>query len=189
MTQSARNPYARFVAHRVVATVLAAAAAGIVAAAPAGAPAHSAAPRHAVAAAGQHERPIHDAARAGAQADIERILAADASQRDARTALGATPLHHAAMNLDPGPLKALIAAGADPNARDAEGRTPLHMAAFSTRTANAKLLLRAGADPHAKTDAGRDVLSMARKVRADELAGEVSLWILKGCKPGKAASC
>jgi hypothetical protein len=29
------------------------------------------------------------------------------------------------------------------------------------------------------------VLSMARRVRADELAGEVSLWILKGCTPAK----
>jgi hypothetical protein len=29
------------------------------------------------------------------------------------------------------------------------------------------------------------VLSMARKVRADELAGIISLWILKGCQPGK----
>jgi ankyrin repeat protein len=89
------------------------------------------------------------------------------------------------MNLDSGPLTALLAAGANPNARDGEGRTALHMAAFATRTANAKLLLRAGGDPNAKTDAGRDVLSMARKVRADELAGEVSLWILKGCSPQK----
>jgi len=134
----------------------------------------------------RHEQPIHDAARMGTRADVERILRADAAQRDARTPLGATPLHHAAMNLDTGPLQALIAAGANPNARDSEGRTPLHMAAFATRTAHARLLLRAGADPQAKTEAGRDVLSMARKVRADELAGEISLWILKGCSKDKA---
>jgi hypothetical protein len=47
------------------------------------------------------------------------------------------------------------------------------------------LLLQAGSDPLLKTNDGRDVLSMARKVRADEIAGEISLWILKGCKPGK----
>lgn len=133
----------------------------------------------------RHEQPIHDAARQGTRAEVERILRADAAQRDVRTPLGATPLHHAAMNLDTGPLQALLAAGANPNARDGEGRTPLHMAAFATRTPNAMLLLRAGADPMARTEAGRDVLSMARKVRADVLAGEVSLWILKGCSKAK----
>lgn len=142
-------------------------------------------PAQPAAALAQHERPIHDAARLGTQADVERLLKADPTQRDVRTPLGATPLHHAAMNLDSGPLKALLAAGAAPNPRDTEGRTPLHMAAFATRTANARLLLRAGADPQAKTEAGRDVLSLARKVRADELAGEISLWILKGCSPEK----
>lgn len=134
---------------------------------------------------GQQERPIHDAARTGTRTDVEALLKADAGARDVRTTQGATPLHYAAMNLDPGPTQALLAAGANPNARDAEGRTPLHMAAFATRTANAKLLLRGGADPHAKTEAGRDVLSMARKVRADEVAGEISLWILKGCSKDK----
>jgi uncharacterized protein len=134
---------------------------------------------------GQNERPIHDAARIGTRVDVEVLLQADSTQRDARTAQGATPLHYAATNVDPGPAQALLAAGANPNARDAEGRTPLHMAAFATRTPVALLLLRAGADPQAKTDAGRDVLSMARRVRADELAGVVSLWILKGCSKEK----
>ncbi|MEI8158699.1 MAG: ankyrin repeat domain-containing protein [Burkholderiales bacterium] len=134
---------------------------------------------------GMNEGPIHDAARMGTRPDVERLLKASAQNRDARTPLGASPLHYAAMNGDSGPLKALLAAGANPNARDTDGRTPLHMAAFATRNANAMLLLQAGADPMIKTNDGRDVLSMARKVRADELAGEISLWILKGCKPGK----
>ena len=134
---------------------------------------------------GMNEQPIHDAARMGDRQQVEAILKATPQARDARTPLGSTPLHYAAMNADSGPLQALLAAGAAVNARDGEGRTPLHMAAFSTRTANGKLLLQAGADPALKTDAGRDVLSLARKVRADELAGEISLWILKGCKPGK----
>jgi uncharacterized protein len=134
---------------------------------------------------GMNEQPIHDAARLGTRQDVEKILKATPQARDARTPLGITPLHYAAMNGDSGPLQALLAAGAAVNARDGEGRTPLHMAAFSTRTANGKLLLQAGADPTLKTDAGRDALSMARKVRADELAGEMSLWILKGCQPGK----
>lgn len=137
------------------------------------------------AALGMNEQPIHDAARMGRRGDVEAILRASPQARDARTPLGITPLHYAAMNEDSGPLKALLGAGAAVNARDSEGRTPLHMAAFSTRTANAKLLLEAGADPAAKTDAGRDVLSLARKVRADEVAGIVSLWLLKGCQPGR----
>lgn len=132
------------------------------------------------------ELPIHDAARMGTQAEVEKLLRASPKNRDVRTLLGATPLHYAAINLDIGPLKALVAAGANPNARDSDGRTPLHMAAFATRTEHAMLLMQAGADPFLKTEAGRDVLSVARKVRADEVAGEISLWILKGCKPGRA---
>lgn len=135
---------------------------------------------------GMNETPMHDASRMGTRQDVERLLKAAAQNRDIRTPLGATPLHYAAMNGDSGPLKVLLAAGANPNARDTDGRTPLHMAAFSTRKDNAMLLLQAGSDPLLKTNDGRDVLSMARKVRADEIAGEISLWILKGCKPGKA---
>lgn len=135
---------------------------------------------------GMNELPIHDAARMGTQAEVEKLLRASPKNRDVRTLLGATPLHYAAINLDIGPLKALVAAGANPNARDSDGRTPLHMAAFATRTEHAMLLMQAGADPFLKTEAGRDVLSVARKVRADEVAGEISLWILKGCKPGRA---
>jgi ankyrin repeat protein len=63
--------------------------------------------------------------------------------------------------------------------------TPLHMAAYASRPVHVQLLLEAGADPLAKTDNGRDPGSMARKVKADETAGVLSLWILKGCKAGK----
>lgn len=137
------------------------------------------------AAAGMNEQPIHDAARIGTRAQVEALLRQNPQARDARTDDGATPLHWAALNEDDGPLRALIAAGANVNARDREGRTPMHMAAFATRSKHALPLLEAGADPYAKTNAGRDVMSMARKVRADEFAGIVSLWLLKGCKPGK----
>lgn len=146
---------------------------------------HSALAAPAEATLSKNEQPIHDAARMGTRQDVEKLLKAAPQSRDARTDLGATPLHYAALNEDHGPLLALIAAGANVNARDKEGMTPLHMAAFATRTKYAIPLLQAGADPALKTDAGRDVLSMARKVRADEFAGVVSLWLLKGCKPGK----
>jgi uncharacterized protein len=135
---------------------------------------------------GKNELPIHDAARMGTRADVEKILKATPAMRDVPTEnLGATPLHLAAMNVDSGPLKALLAAGAPVNARDSNGATPLHMAAFATRSEHAKLLLKAGADPHIKTAEGRDVASLARRVRADEVAGIVSLWLLKGCKAGQ----
>ena len=129
--------------------------------------------------------PIHDAARTGSGDDVRRALKADTKLRDARTALGSTPLHLAAMNGNPSAMKALIAAGANPNARDNEGATPLHMAAYASRADYVQMLLEAGADPLAKTDNGRDPGSMARKVKADEAAGVLSLWILKGCKAGK----
>lgn len=134
---------------------------------------------------GAGEKPIHDAARAGTGAQVEAILKADPAMRDARTPLGATPLHLAAANADVSALKALLAAGADPNARDGEGHTPLHMAAFRQRAAHARLLLEAGADPSIRSNAGRDATSMARKAMAHEVAGVISLWILKGCKAGK----
>ena len=132
-----------------------------------------------------HDQPIHDAAREGSGDDVRRLLKADPKQRDARTALGSTPLHLAATNPDTSAMKALIAAGADVNARDNDGATPLHMAAYSSRPKNTQLMLEAGADPQAKTDNGRDPGSMARKVKADEAAGVISLWVLKGCKAGK----
>ncbi|HLO61593.1 MAG TPA: ankyrin repeat domain-containing protein [Azonexus sp.] len=132
-----------------------------------------------------YDRPIHDAARTGNGDDVRKLLKADPKQRDVRTELGSTPLHLAAMNPDTSALKALIAAKADPNARDNEGATPLHMAAYASRPVHVQLLLEAGADPLAKTDNGRDAGSMARKVKADETAGVLSLWILKGCKAGK----
>jgi ankyrin repeat protein len=128
---------------------------------------------------------IHTAAAEGNRATVERLLQENPALREVATDYGSTPLHLAAMNADPGPLQALLAAKANVHARDVDGATPLHMAAFATRTRNAQLLLEAGADPNLKTNVGRDVLSMARKVRADELAGVVSLWVLKGCKATK----
>lgn len=135
--------------------------------------------------AGQNELPIHEASRLGKRATVENLLRGNPALRDTATEHGSTPLHLAAMNADPGPLQALLAAGANVHARDHDGSTPMHMAAYASRTRNAQLLLEAGADPTLKNTIGRDVLSMARKVRADELAGVVSLWLLKGCKPAK----
>jgi len=132
-----------------------------------------------------HEAPIHVAARQGSGADVTRLLKADPAVRDVRSDLGSSPLHLAAMNPDTSAMKALLAAGANPNARDVDGATPLHMAAYASRPVHARILLEAGADPLLKTNEGRDAAAMARKVKSDETAGVISLWILKGCKAGK----
>lgn len=134
---------------------------------------------------GANEPPIFDAARLGTAAEVAKILKADPAMRDARNQLGATPLHMAATNSDIGPLKTLLAAGADVQARDKDDLTPLHMAAYADKHNHAQLLLEAGADVNAKSAGGRTPLSLARKSRADQTAGIMSLWVLKGCKPGK----
>lgn len=143
---------------------------------------HAADDRPTAAVIGANDQPIHDAARLGNGKDVEKILTANPAMRDARTQHGSTPLHLAATNPDLGPLKVLLAAGAEVNARDSEGLTPLHMTAYTQNARQAELLLQAGADPYAKTNTGRDPTSMARKTRSDEVAGVISLWILKGCK-------
>lgn len=131
------------------------------------------------------EHPILNAARTGTAQEVASALEAAPASRDIRTDIGSTPLHLAAANAAPGALKTLIAVGADPNARDHDGMTPLHVAAYSQNAAHARLLLEAGADPHALTASGRDPTSVARKAMAYEVAGVISLWLLKKCSPGK----
>jgi ankyrin repeat protein len=131
------------------------------------------------------EAPIHLAAKEGTGAEVAKILKADSAMRDVRSLLGSTPLHFAATNPDRSAMTVLLAAGADPNARDGEGSTPLHLAAYASKGDNVKQLLEAGADPLLKNNGGRDAAAMARKVKADEAAGVISLWMLKGCKAGK----
>lgn len=134
---------------------------------------------------GQNDQAIHDAARMGNGASVAQLIKQNPAMRDARTGLGSTPLHLAATNPDIGPLKALLAAGANVDAEDADGATPLHMAAYANRIENAKALLEAGADPHVQSSSGRTALMLARKSRSDEIAGLIALWILKGCKADK----
>jgi hypothetical protein len=134
---------------------------------------------------GANDQLIHDVARLGSAKDVEKILKVTPAARDVKTSQGSQPIHLAASNPDSGPLKVLIAAGADVNAKDLEGATPLHLAVYIQSAKNTQILLDAGADPLAKTNAGRDVLSMARKMMANEAAGVISLWILKGCQPKK----
>jgi hypothetical protein len=121
----------------------------------------------------------------GTQAQMQALLKANPAHRDARTLLGATPLHYAALNADPGPLKACWPPAPTPTRVTAKAARrctwpPLppapNMRGCCCVPAPTRTL---------KTEAGRDVLSLARKVRADVLVGEISLWILKGCSKDK----
>ena len=134
---------------------------------------------------GAQDQAIHDAARMGTAGDVQKILKSTPRERDAANAHGSQPIHFAAYNADPGALKTLIAAGANPNARDIDGLTPLHMAVFARNAENTRRLLEAGADPRAKDKMGRDALAIAHEVMANDAAGVISLWILKGCQPKK----
>ena len=131
------------------------------------------------------EHPILNAARTGTAQEVMASLKSEPASRDIRTSIGSTPLHLAAANADPGALTALLDAGADPNARDHDGMTPLHVAAYSQNATHAQRLLEAGADPYALTASGRDPTSVARKAMAYEVAGVISLWLLRKCSPGK----
>lgn len=133
---------------------------------------------------GQNDQIIHDVARMGKGEEIARIIRENPAMRDARTGLGSTPLHMAATNPDVSALKALLTAGADVNAKDVDGNTPLHMSAYSNKFEHTKLLLEAGADVNAVSTGGRTPVAMARKSRADDVVGLISLWMLKGCKAG-----
>jgi len=136
--------------------------------------------------AGAGELTVHVVARQGDGPALAALLRDDATLRDVRTPMGSTPLHLAAMNPDLSAMDVLLAAGADPNARDGDGSTPIHMAAYASRASHVQRLLVAGADPLIKNNVGRDAAAMARKVKADEAAGVISLWLLKGCKAGQA---
>ena len=127
---------------------------------------------------------IHDLAKAGTGAQVQALLASHPELLNVKNVRGSTPLHLAAINPDPTAVAVLLAAGADVKAADEEGFTPLHMAAFHRQADYALLFLEAGADVNAKTTAGRTPLGMAEKARADETAGVISLWVLKGCTPG-----
>lgn len=126
---------------------------------------------------------VHDVAKTGTGARLKELLSKNPQLLNLKNVRGSTPLHLAAINPDPSAIEALLAAGAEVNGADDEGFTPLHMAAFHRQADYALLLLEAGADLNAKTVSGRTPLSMAEKARADETAGVISLWVLKGCKP------
>ncbi|MFZ5441957.1 MAG: ankyrin repeat domain-containing protein [Myxococcota bacterium] len=126
---------------------------------------------------------VHDVAKLGSGARLRELLTKNPALLNVKNVRGSTPLHLAAINPDPTAIQVLLEKGAEVNVADDEGFTPLHMAAFHRQSDYALLLLEAGADVNAKTTAGRTPQAMAEKARADETAGVIALWVLKGCKP------
>lgn len=88
---------------------------------------------------------------------------------------GTTPLHLAAMDLQPAVAQMLLECGADPNARESDGRTALRYAVDpnlffpspegprfkAARAVITRMLLEHGADPNAEADDGTTPLGSA----------------------------
>ena len=89
--------------------------------------------------------PLHDAAKAGDIAQIEKLLVEGADINESSLA---TPLYFAINSQHAEAAQLLIERGADVNARSTLGM-PLHAAANKGMTAIASLLLERGADPNA----------------------------------------
>ena len=119
--------------------------------------------------------PLHMAATKGLMVMVSALLDADADPMARDEALGATPLHFAAIEAaDPatgslladldtwGVVNLLVEAGADPDARDKENATPLHWAIWhDAGPTTVAALLDAGADPNVLSDRGATPLILA----------------------------
>lgn len=96
--------------------------------------------------------------------DMLNLAGADLQARDDQDN---TPLHYAALRIDPGPLVALLGYFVDIDPRNREGMTPFLLAASKGRTAMIELLVALGANAQAKTwqeEGVLHLLSMAPQV-------------------------
>ena len=113
-------------------------------------------------------RPLHRAAREGAEQNVRLLLAAGAEVEPV-DCNGCTPLTCAAdcRMSRPAIVQALLDAGADPNHRDRNGFTPLMLAADQSRVEALEPLVRAGAELDARDPRGRTALM--RSARGSQL--------------------
>ena len=101
--------------------------------------------------------PIHEAAKAGNVAEVERLVATGADV-NAKDAARKTALHWAAEKGHLGVVQVLVAKGANVNAKDLTNWTPLHLAVYDDHEAIVKLLIAKGADVNAKDNDGISIL-------------------------------
>jgi ankyrin repeat protein len=104
---------------------------------------------------------VVQAAKDGNREILSRLIAADPTIVDARTASGQTPLHAALAAGHVETALLLIEAGADVSVTDAGGHTPFHIAAEKGLVPVVKALLARGADAHAVDAEDRTPLSRA----------------------------
>lgn len=143
------------------------------------------------------DSPLARAAAAGAQGEVEALLASGADP-NAPGGRGVMPLHAAARNGRVGVIGALVRAGAAIDRRDeaANGWTPLMHAIHKNRPEAARALLEAGADPNARSRGGtsallmaagygqtvivRELLARGADPRAEMPGGQNALWAAAG---------
>lgn len=106
--------------------------------------------------------PLHWAARAGAGACAE-LLVASGADVDALNKARRAPLQLAAEADQADIIRLLAKHGADLDTQDRKGRTPLHRATYEGRVSAAETLLEVGADPMVLNKSGKNAFEIARK--------------------------
>ena len=110
---------------------------------------------------------IHKAARAGHIEAVKHHLAAG-TDVNAKTGVGTTPLHVAAISVQNEIAKLLIANGADVNAKDKAGRIALHLAANWGHKEIVELLITNGTEVNTIDNAGKTPIDWANARRQTE---------------------
>ena len=134
--------------------------------------------------------PLHEAAQAGAAANVALLLAAPGVAIDGVNAYGDTALALACAANSSAAAKVLLDAAADPRAANARGQRPLHLAVAGVSAALrrgkdgdstldvVRLLLAEKADPNAEDDAGQTPLHLVAQMRENDTVVKLAKVLL-----------